>query len=92
MTCEPSAKKLLTDRTVEKGVRDLLVVAGLLATGSGDDEEELVDLCLGLNAESLHAVRANLTMLSLIPKVANMPDPAPQRERVARILAALGGA
>ncbi len=82
-------EKLLTDRTGEKGARDLLVVAGLLAHASAADLDEATRVTAGLSAESRHSVRANLTLLSLMDTRPGMPDPAPVRERVVRLLAAI---
>lgn len=81
------AEKLLTDRTGEKGARDLLVVAGLLASAGPDDLENLLSLVNGLSPESRHSVRSSLTLLSLMEPHAGMPDPAPFREEVTHLLA-----
>jgi hypothetical protein len=82
-------EKLLTDRTAEKGVRDLLVVAGLLTAASEADIEEFLRHAWTLSAEGLHVIRSNLTVLSLIAPVPSMPDPIARREQVASLLAAL---
>jgi hypothetical protein len=79
-------EKLLTDRTGEKGVRDLLVVAGLLAGAGAADLDECLQVSRGLSAESRHAVRSNLTILSLLDGRAGMPDPASVRPHVRRLL------
>jgi hypothetical protein len=82
-------EKLLTDRTADKGVRDLLVVAGLLVTASADDLQSFLRGARSLSEEALHAIRSNLTILSLLEPVDSMPDPRPHRERVAQLLLAL---
>ena len=80
-------EKLLTDRTGEKGARDLLVVAGLLTASPRADADELVTVARGLSPESRHAIRSSLTVLSLMDHVPGMPDPAPLRHEIARLLA-----
>lgn len=80
-------EKLLTDRTGEKGSRDLLVVAGLLSVATPDDLEELVALAQGLPAESRYAVCSALTVLSLMEARPGMPDPVLARDHVTRLLA-----
>lgn len=88
------AEKLLTDRTGEKGARDLLVVAGLIATATSADLEELVTVAGGLPAESRHAIISGLTVLSLMEARPGMPDPDAVRQHVQRLLGrmeALGG-
>ncbi len=82
-------EKLLTDRTGEKGVRDLLVVAGLLSCADADEVAEVAVIADGLSLESRHAISANLTLLSLMETRPGMPDPAPVREQVARLLAVI---
>ena len=80
------AEKLLTDRTDEKGARDLLVVAGMLIAATPADSDELVRIAVGLSAESRHAICSALTVLSLMEGRAGMPDPAPVREMVTYLL------
>lgn len=82
-------EKLLTDRTGEKGARDLLVVAGLLETAGPADLDEMVTRTGSLSADSRHAVRSGLTLLSLMEPRAGMPDPLPAREQITRLLARL---
>ncbi len=82
-------EKLLTDRTGEKGARDLLVVAGLFMETRAADLEELVSVVGSLSAESRHAVRSSLTVLSLMEPHPGMPDPALVRHLVTRLLTAL---
>jgi hypothetical protein len=59
-------EKLLTDRTGEKGDRDLLVVLALLLTASPDDLAALEAGYRRLGPELRHAARSNLTILSLM--------------------------
>lgn len=79
-------EKLLTDRSGVKGDRDLLVVLGLLLQASTEDLDELVGLYRALAADLRHAVRSNLTVLSLLDTHPSMPDPAPHREMIASLL------
>ncbi len=80
------AEKLLTDRTDEKGARDLLVVAGMFIAAAPADLEELVRVVAALSPESRHAICSALTVLSLMEGRAGMPDPAPIREMVRYLL------
>lgn len=82
-------EKLVSDRTGEKGDRDLLVVAGLLASATLDDRDELVRGYGHLPAEMRGTVRSNLSVLGLLDTRPNMPDPRPQRRAVAELLARL---
>jgi hypothetical protein len=79
-------EKLVTDRTGEKGDRDLLVALGLLMTAEAADLEELAGAYGRLRPDLRYAVRSNLTRLSLLDARAGMPDPAPQRRAVAALL------
>jgi hypothetical protein len=79
-------EKLVTDRTGEKGDRDLLVALGLLMTAGASDLDELERTYRGLRAELRYTVRSNLTLLSLLGPKAGMPDPGPWRHAVARLL------
>lgn len=79
-------EKLVTDRTGEKGDRDLLVALGLLMTASADDVSELVTTYRALAPELRYAVRSNLTILSLLTPRPGMPDPGPERARVVDLL------
>lgn len=81
------AEKLLTDRTGEKGARDLLVVAGLLAVATPDDGDEFLQLVRSLPPDSRHAIRSALTVLSLMTGHAAMPDPVVRRGQVVDLLA-----
>ncbi len=79
-------EKLVTERTGEKGDRDLLVALGLMVTASAADLDELVASYRGLRPELRHAVRSNLTVLSLLDARAGMPDPRPRRAAIAEVL------
>ncbi len=79
-------EKLVTDRTGEKGERDLLVALSLLTAASPADLDELDTIYQRLKPELRHAVRSNLTLLSLIEPRAGMPDPRPERALVAALL------
>jgi hypothetical protein len=79
-------EKLVTDRTGEKGDRDLLVALGLLMTAGPADLDELDGAYRRLRRELRHTVRSNLTLLSLVEARAGMPDPRPQRAGVAALL------
>lgn len=82
-------EKLVTDRTGEKGDRDLLVVAGLLSLMSEPDLDELVAAYGRLGPELRHAVRTNLSILALLPPRAHMPDPSHERATIAQLLVRL---
>jgi len=82
-------EKLLTDRTGEKGARDLLVVAGLIDKATEADMEELVSVARRLSPESRHAICASLTVLSLMQGRPWMPDPTRVRHQVTLLLARL---
>lgn len=79
-------EKLVTDRTGEKGDRDLLVVLGLLVTTGPDDLLELDTAYRALEPDLRHAARSNLTILSLMAPRSGMPDPRPERARIATLL------
>jgi hypothetical protein len=76
-------EKLVTDRSGEKGDRDLLVVLGLLLVAGESDLAELEETYWTLPKDLRHTVRSNLTILSLLEPVAGMPDPTPHRARIA---------
>ena len=85
-------EKLLTERVAEKGARDLLVVVGLLVVMAEADHEELEGEFLELPVELRYVVRSNLTILSLMQQgMEGMPDPRPQRARIAGLLARFEG-
>jgi hypothetical protein len=79
-------EKLLTDRTGDKGSRDLLVVAGLLMVASPADLDEVVGLTHDLPPESRYGIRSALTVLSLMESRGGMPDPVRIRGQVTRLL------
>lgn len=79
-------EKLVTDRTGEKGERDLLVALGVLTLMTPGDLDELDAAFQKLRPELRHAVRSNLTILSLLDARAGMPDPGPGRATVAALL------
>jgi hypothetical protein len=79
-------EKLATERSGEKGDRDLLVALALLLVAAEDDLVETEHACEGLPPELQHAVRSNLTILSLMEPNPDMPDPRPERARVAGLL------
>ncbi len=82
-------EKLATDRTGEKGDRDLLVVAGLLVAMTPDDFEELISKYAGLPVEMRGAVHSNLAILALLDARPGMPDPRPHRAAIAGLLTRL---
>jgi hypothetical protein len=82
-------EKLVTDRTGDKGDRDLLVALGLLGLMSDAEIEELVGLVGTLPPDVVHAVRSNLTLLSLLEWRAGMPDPVAGRGLVQALLTRL---
>jgi hypothetical protein len=75
-------EKLATERSGEKGDRDLLVALGLLLVSSPGDLEELAVAYRGLTPELRHDVRANLVSLALLQARDGMPDPGPHRTAV----------
>jgi hypothetical protein len=79
-------EKLISERSSVKGDRDLLVALGLLLQSSDEDLAELDALYRRLRPALRHAVRANLTVLSLLPGREGMPDPVPARARVGELL------
>jgi hypothetical protein len=79
-------EKLVTERTGEKGDRDLLVVLALLLVMKGADVEDAVDGFSRLSAEQRTAAVSNLTVLSLMDARPGMPDPSPHRRDISRLL------
>jgi hypothetical protein len=79
-------EKLVTDRTGEKGERVLLVALGVLVASAREDLDELDTLYGRLRPELRHAVRSNLTILSLLAPRSGMPDPQPRRADVVALL------
>jgi hypothetical protein len=79
-------EKLSTDRSGDKGDRDLLVVIGLLESMSPADRDELIVEYGRLSPELKHQIRTSLTVASLLEARPGMPDPAPQRAALASLL------
>ncbi len=79
-------EKLVTDRTGEKGERDLLVALGLLMTATPADLDELQGAFGRLRPELRYVVCSNLTVLSLLEARPGMPDPGPRRGDVAALI------
>ena len=79
-------EKLVTDRTGDKGERDLLVALGLLMLLSETERDELAGAYGRLRPELRHVVRSNLTLLSLLGSRPGMPDPGPRRAEVNALL------
>lgn len=82
-------EKLITDRSGEKGDRDLLVVLGLLLVATDGDLDEVHELYRQLSPELRYCAKSNLTMLSLLEPRAGMPDPTLHRALVAKLMARL---
>ena len=76
-------EKLVTDRTGEKGERDLLVALGLLITARSHDLDECETMYRQLRPDLRHVVRSNLTLLSLLEPRVGMPNPLLRRADVA---------
>jgi len=85
-------EKLVTERSGLKGDRDLLVVLGILMHAGAEDLRQLAGAYASLPEELRHAVRVNVTLLSLLEPVSGMPDPRAQRERVHEFLRLIEGA
>lgn len=75
-------EKLATERSGEKGDRDLLVALGLLLVAGEADLTEAEAQYRSLPAELRYTVRANLATLSLLEPRFAMPDPRPHRQLV----------
>jgi hypothetical protein len=82
-------EKLVTERTGEKGERDLLVALALISLAEVEDLAEFTASLATLAPEWRHAVASNLTVLSLLSPRAGMPDPTKERDRVAALLSRL---
>jgi hypothetical protein len=82
-------EKLVTDRSGEKGDRDLLVALGLLMYAKESDLAEAARIYVDLAPDLRYAVRSNLASLSLLERVSGMPDPTPHRALVASLLGRL---
>ncbi len=79
-------EKLLTERGGLKGERDLLVALGLLLTSGATDLDELGAGFRALERGQKDAVLGNLSVLSLMKRLPEMPDPTRARDRVARLV------
>jgi hypothetical protein len=79
-------EKLVSDRTGEKGERDLLVALALITVSGPPDLDAFEDAYRRLRPELRHAVRSNLTILSLMEPREGMPDPRSRRAEVATLL------
>lgn len=82
-------EKLLTDRSGEKGDRDLLVALALLLVSEASDLAEIEALYRGLSPELRYMVRSGLSTLSLLEPRLSMPDPTLHRTLVAELLVRL---
>lgn len=82
-------EKLLTDRSGEKGDRDLLVALALVLVCEAKDLTEIEVMYEALPPEHRYAARSALSTLSLLEARPSMPDPAPHRAGIARLLARL---
>lgn len=85
-------EKLVTERTGEKGDRDLLVVLGLLLVASDADIEEAARIFSCITPELQQAARNNLSLLSLLEPRTGMPDPRLHRRKTSALLARLEAA
>jgi hypothetical protein len=79
-------EKLLTDRSGEKGDRDLLVALALLLVSAESDLMEIEEQYHGLTPDLRYAVRSGLSTLSLLEPRLHMPDPTRHRPLVADLL------
>jgi len=82
-------EKLLTDRSGEKGDRDLLVALAVLLVSEAHDLTEIEALYQGLSPELRYTARSGLSTLSLLEPRLYMPDPTLHRTLVAEVLARL---
>jgi hypothetical protein len=82
-------EKLLTDRSGEKGDRDLLVALALLLVSDAGDLTEIEAQYRELSPELRYAARSGLSTLSLLEPRLHMPDPTLHRVLVAELLARL---
>jgi hypothetical protein len=75
-------EKLLTERSGLKGERDLLVALGLLIQCEDSDIREAQELFQQLPSDARTTVLSNLSVLSLMQAIPEMPDPAAGRDEV----------
>jgi len=78
-------EKLATERSGEKGDRDLLVALGLILLLEPHDRRQVVSLYRQLLPELRHTVLANLATLALLDARPGMPDPAGHRRQVTEL-------
>lgn len=78
-------EKLATERSGEKGDRDLLVALGLLLVAKAADLDELDPTYRGLAPDLRRTVQSNLVLLTLVESRVGMPDPGPHRGAVAQL-------
>lgn len=79
-------EKLASERSGDKGDRDILVVLGLLLTAKENDLDELVSSYRALSAELRFTIRSNLSILSLLPAQEGMPNASVHRDRIRLLL------
>jgi hypothetical protein len=79
-------EKLATERSGEKGDRDLLVALGLLLVAGPVDLDDLEAVYRSLPTDLRRTVQSNLMVLSLLEARLGMPDPEPHRRAVAALL------
>lgn len=79
-------EKLVTDRSGQKGDRDLLVALGLLIQMDALAIDELLSEIAALSPDLRHHIRSNLTLLSLLRPHRGMPDPIAGRRLVEALL------
>ena len=82
-------EKLVTDRSGEKGDRDLLVVLSLLLVAGSADLDEVERGYSGLAPDLRYLVRSNLSLLALLDRRPGMPDPEAHRAVVRALLSRL---
>jgi hypothetical protein len=82
-------EKLLTDRSGEKGDRDLLVALALLLVSDASDLAELDAMYRELAPEHRFAIRSSLSVISLMERRLQMPDPTAHRALIAGLMARL---
>lgn len=78
-------EKLATERSGEKGDRDLLVALGLILLLEAEDRRELATIYRRLDPELRHTVLSNLATLALLEARPGMPDPTDHRRRVTEL-------
>lgn len=79
-------EKLLTDRSGEKGERDLMVALASTLVGGPDDRREAVRLYRSLTPDHRYSIRANLALLALLPSREGLPEPVRHRGIIVELL------